>query len=192
MLLIFLDTETSGLNPDKHRLLELAYRIYDTASGHFILSYETYFSQPPHVWALADSSSLEINGLTYEKLLSGKSEKVISSEITSDFNKVELGQKTGVFVCQNPSFDRIFFNQIISVDIQSHFKWPYHWLDLASMYLTFRILRNGHPLRDMREEDLSKDKIADYFSLPPEKAPHGAMNGVNHLIACYEAMFGKL
>lgn len=191
MLLIFLDTETSGLNPDKHRLLELAFRIYDTTSNHFILSYVTYFSQEPHVWALADPQSLKINGLTYEKLLSGKSEKIVSTEIISEFNKLKLPEKTGIFICQNPSFDRVFFNQLISVEIQSHFHWPYHWLDLASMYLTYRVL-NGHSLKQMKEEDLSKDKIAEFFSLPKEKTPHGAMNGVNHLIACYESIFGRL
>lgn len=189
MLLIFLDTETTGLDPEKHRLLDIAFKVIDTESGHLVHAYESLVFQPEAVWAHANPQSLKINGMTFDEGLSGKPEKVIASEIINDLNRMQLGDKSGVFICQNPSFDRPFFTQLIPVDLQDGFRWPYHWLDLASMYWAFRLLNNKIQIKE--EKALSKDQIAAFFDLPPESKPHRAMNGVNHLLTCYEAMFVK-
>jgi DNA polymerase-3 subunit epsilon/oligoribonuclease len=104
-------------------------------------------------------------------------------------NKVH--RKTAVFICQNPSFDRIFFSQLISPEIQEKFNWPYYWLDFASMYWA-EAIRVGK----QKEEKLpwntgfSKDKIASEYNLPPETNPHRAMNGVDHLLLCYKHVIG--
>jgi len=37
---------------------------------------------------------------------------------------------------------------------------------------------------------VSKNSIAERFQLAPEAEPHKALGGVNHLIKCYEALFG--
>ena len=88
------------------------------------------------------------------------------------------------FVCQNPSFDRPFFLQLISQERMKELNMPYHWLDLASM---FWIKFFGSFTSCSPEEvySLSKDSIAKYFGLDPEVRPHRALNGVNHLIECY-------
>jgi len=189
MLLIFLDTETTGLDPDKHRTLEIAYKVLDSRSDLAVISYEATVSQPAEVWAEADPESLEVNGFTWEQTLSGKSEKVVASEILNDLNRLELGQKEGVFICQNPSFDRAFFNQMINVDLQRHNGWPYHWLDLASMYWGVQLSQNKDFPKQLEESELSKNKIAKRYDLAEEESPHRAMNGVDHLIACYKAIF---
>ena len=36
----------------------------------------------------------------------------------------------------------------------------------------------------------SKDLIAEIYHLPKEAKPHRAMNGVSHLLLCYEAVVG--
>lgn len=186
MYLIFLDTETSGLNPDKHRTLEIAYKALDSRSGKVVLSYESIVTQTADVWAEADPSSLKFTGFSWEDTLGGKTERVVADEIISDFNHLNLGAQGGVFICQNPSFDRAFFIQLISVDLQHHFGWPYHWLDLASMYWAVHRLKGRS---DFKEHDLSKDAIAQHYGIPTEPYPHRAMNGVNHLMACYQALF---
>lgn len=188
MYLIFLDTETTGLNPEKHRILEIAYKVVDSRSKQVILSYDAVVSQPREVWAAADPGSLTINGFTWEEVLHGKTEKVVASEISNDLNHLKLGEQEGVFICQNPSFDRLFFIQLIDADLQEHFGWPYHWLDLASMYWAI-CQETGTILTE--ERSLSKNAIAQHFGLPPEEAPHRAMNGVKHLMACYQAIFGS-
>ena len=192
MYLIFLDTETTGLNPEKHRILEIAYKVVDTASGHVLISYESVVSQPAEVWAEADPASLDVNGFEWEDTLEGKSEKVVASEISNDLNRLRLGEKEGVFVCQNPSFDRSYFIQLISIDLQEHYGCPYHWLDLASMYWAVRLMQDRKSTEALKESGLSKNQIAKHYHLPPEERPHRAMNGVNHLIACYDAIFNTV
>lgn len=192
MILVFLDTETTGLNPNRHRLLDVAFRVIDATSGKSLLTYESLIAQPREIFAAADPESLKINGITYEMTLSGKSEKVVAMEIIQHLNRVNFSDKSGVFICQNPSFDRSFFCQLIDADLQGKYHWPYHWLDLASMFLACRLMKDKLSLKTLKENGLSKDQIAHFYGLPPEERPHRAMNGVNHLMACYEAMFGSL
>lgn len=186
MLLIFLDSETTGLDPEKHRLLEIAYKIYDTEKNHITLSYESIINQPAEIRAEANPKSMEINGFTEEKILSGKSEKAVAAEIINDFHRAGIGNGQAAFVCQNPSFDRAFFNQLISTEIQIEFRWPYHWLDLASMFWASCQFKKRAILS---EADLTKNAIATFYSISPEKIPHRAMQGVIHLLLCYSALF---
>lgn len=192
MYLIFLDTETTGLNPEKHRTIEIAYKIFDSMTGRAIISYESIISQSMEIWANADPSSLGINQFTWEEVLKGKSERAVAAEISNDFNHLGLKNQGGLFICQNPSFDRSFFLQLIDADLQRHFGWPYHWLDLASMFWATQLKTNRDFPKTIQEKDLSKNSIAAFYNLAPEQEPHRAMNGVNHLIDCYEAIFGKI
>lgn len=192
MKVIFLDTETSGLDPEKHRTLDIAFKVIDLPSKTLLASYDSLIYQPPEIWAEADEKSMQIHGLTPENTLGGKSEKAVSSEIINDLNHANIGNAASIFLCQNPSFDRAFFNQLISVDLQNEFHWPYHWLDLASMYWATRLHQENTLLQHWKEKELSKNAIALYFGIPPEEHPHRAKNGVNHLILCYEALFGSL
>lgn len=185
MLLIFLDTETTGLNPELHRAIEIAYKIVDNETHTTLVTYESKITQTREVWGAADPRSLEINGFSFEELLGGKSEKTVASEIITDFTHVQLATKGGVFICQNPSFDRIFFNKLISTELQNDYHWPYHWLDLASMYWSFAQMKNQ---KIHKEEELSKNNIAKKLGLPKEPLPHRAMNGVNHLMECYTTL----
>ena len=45
MLGIFLDSETNGLNPFIHNIIELAYKIVDLATGKEIYKYESIIFQ---------------------------------------------------------------------------------------------------------------------------------------------------
>lgn len=186
MYLIFLDTETTGLNPEKHRILEIAYKVINSMTGMVVVGNELVVAQSAEVWAAADPHSLEINHFIWEEIIKGKTERAVASEIANDLNRLGLGQKEGVFICQNPSFDRAFFLQLINADLQEQYGWPYHWLDLASMF--WAACKDA---KILKEASLSKDSIAAYYGIPPEESPHRAMNGVKHLIECYEAIFGK-
>ena len=100
-------------------------------------------------------------------------------------------RKKAVFICQNPSFDRGFFSQLIDPDTQEDLNWPYHWLDLASMYWAIsmdKAKKQNCPFP--WETGISKDLIASHYNLPAEDKPHRAMNGVDHLLICYEAVVG--
>ncbi len=184
MRIIFLDSETTGLDVTKHRLLEIAFKIFDSEKKRLVSSFEAIINQPAAVLACADPHSMSINGITEEVILTGKSERAVSAEIMNDFERAGVANGAAVFICQNPSFDRGFFNQLISVEMQKELQWPYHWLDLASM---FWAIKKGS---FEKESDISKNAIAQSFGLKKEADPHRAMNGVIHLMQCYQALLG--
>jgi oligoribonuclease len=188
---IFLDTETNGLNAFKHRLLEIALKIVDMTTGELKDHYETVVFQSEATWKLSDSESLKVNGFSYEMVKKGKKANIVATEITNLFQRNNIRRGHAVFICQNPSFDRIFFSQLIDPDIQESLQWPYHWLDLASMYWTEGI-RQGkeNPNKLPWVTGFSKDRIAATYQLPKEANPHRAMNGVDHLMLCYQTVVG--
>jgi len=191
MLGIFLDTETNGLNAQKHKILEIAYKIVDVNTGKIKNEFEAMIYQPKEEWDKSDPESLEVNGFKWEEVSLGKQIRIVAEEIVGSFERNGIRRGQAVFVCQNPSFDRVFFSQLVDPDLQETLQWPYHWLDLASMYWAKSI---AHAKQKQAlfpwETGFSKDKIALTFKLPCEKQPHRAMNGVNHLLLCYEAVVG--
>ena len=186
MLGIFLDSETNGLCPFTHRLLEVAFKVVNLLSKEEVCSYNAIVRQPEAIWQKSDLESLAVNGFTWEKCLQGKPETIVKTQIINLFHKHHLVQKKALFICQNPSFDRIFLSQLIDPKLQNELNWPYHWLDLASMYWAVLLRQNHQPY----EKSLSKDAIAEHYGLPPEAKPHAAMGGVDHLLLCYEAVVG--
>ena len=191
MQAIFLDTETTGLDPFSHRLLEIAFKIVDIPSGDEKIAYQSIVKQPLQVWEQRDPTSVEINGFNWEKVQRGKDEAIVRQEIIEIFKAYKIARGTAVYICQNPAFDRNFFAQLIDVDLQEEMLWPYHWLDFASMFWALQIksFREAHQMFPV-EMNLSKNAIAQRFALPIEAAPHTALNGVDHLLLCYRTVVG--
>lgn len=188
---IFLDTETNGLNPRKHKVLELAYKILNVNSGELKEAFQATLALTTDEWSKSDPASLEVNGFKWEEVSLGRKTSEVSQEIIDNFKRLDIKRGSAVFICQNPSFDRAFFSQLIDADLQESLQWPYHWLDLASMYWAESIrLGKTVPERFPWNTGFSKDKIAAVHLLPSEEKPHRAMNGVKHLLLCYEAVVG--
>ena len=191
MLGIFLDIETTGLDPVQHRVLEIAFQVIDLRSGKQLASFHKPICQPQEVWDLADPVSLKINGFTWEEVQKGTPQEKASAEILEKFISLDIRRGKALFICQNPAFDRAFFAQLINVYTQEELKWPYHWLDFASMYWAYKVKEardTAVPLSDSIR--LSKDNIAEEQGLPKEEKPHRAMNGVKHLVLCYQSLIG--
>lgn len=191
MQAIFLDTETTGLDPLSHRLLEIAFKIIDIPSGYEKLTYQAIVKQPLEIWEQRDPASVEVNGFTWEKVQLGKEEAIVRQEIIQIFTDLQIARGSSVYICQNPAFDRNFFAQLIDVYTQEQKQWPYHWLDFASMYWAlqvkaYREIREPFP----QEINLSKNTIAQCYQLPIESCPHSALNGVDHLLLCYRTVVG--
>ncbi len=191
MQVIFLDTETTGLDPFSHRLLEIAFKVVDVPSGYEKLTYQTIVKQPLEVWERRDPVSIEVNGFTWDKVQLGKEEAIVREEIIQIFTDLQILRGTTIYLCQNPAFDRNFFAQLIDIYTQEQKRWPYHWLDFASMYWALEIKtyrERGDPFP--KEMSLSKNTIAQRYHLPTESCPHSALNGVNHLLLCYRTVVG--
>lgn len=186
MIGIFLDIESNGLDSTKHRVLEIAFKFVDLSTREELASYERLILQPLSVWENSDPNSLKVNGFTYEKTLSGISEIEAAKEILNLFHEFKIRRESAVYICQNPSFDRTFFAQLINPRIQEENFWPYHWLDLASMFWALQL--KAHQIQGSPPPwvlGISKNKIAKALGLNEERSPHRAMQGVNHLSECY-------
>jgi DNA polymerase-3 subunit epsilon/oligoribonuclease len=189
MLTIFLDQETTGLDPTKHHVIEIALKVFDVNSGTLKAEYESIVKQPYEVWEARDPGGIEVNGFTWELIQSGKEPIFVGQEIIQLFAKLDIKRGKAVFICQNPGFDRGFFAQLVDVYTHEKLNWPYHWLDLASMYWTTRLqeCRNSH-VSFPKEILISKDEICSFHNIPREARPHRAMKGVESLVACYNAV----
>ena len=191
MLGIFLDIETNGLNSYRHRSLEIAFEIVELVSGKSKGAYHAFLDQDEAVWDSSDPESLKINGLSPEKMPGAIREEQAAQEVTQLFEELGVSRQSALYICQNPSFDRAFFSQILSPDIQEAKGWPYRWLDFASMVYAQRLekaQRHNGPMP--WEGGLSKDAIAAALMLPEEKRPHCARRGVEHLLLCYKHALG--
>lgn len=189
---IFLDIETTGLNPYRHCPIDIAFKVIDLSTGNERGSYRSLIKTTPERWKNSDPMSLEINGFTWEEVSQGKDKETVGKEIVSVLCDLQIQRQNSIFICQNPSFDRSFFNQLVDVYVQELLNWPYHWLDLASMYWAMR-LQQAKLSGEMPPERLalSKNEIAKSFNLPLENGPHRSMGGVDHLILCYQAVVGN-
>jgi DNA polymerase-3 subunit epsilon/oligoribonuclease len=184
---IFLDSETNGLNIFKHKMIEIAFKIVDIENGVPVDAFQAVIAISSDDWKKSDPESLGVNGFSWHDIATqGVPAADVALAITECFGRNKIKRGDAVFICQNPSFDRAFFSQLIDPDTQEKFQWPYHWLDLASMFWVETLRKNKMPW----EIGLSKDKIARSFELDTEKKPHRAMNGVDHLILCYQAVVG--
>lgn len=192
MLGIFLDQETTGLDSLKHRVLEIAFVIVDLTTGREIQAFQSVVRHTRQVWEERDPLSIIINGFTWDELVEqGKSESELAVEIKRIFKEVGIVRGKSVFICQNPSFDRCFFSQFIDPYTQEKLFWPYHWLDLASMYWTLVVKKSqDEKIPVPAEVKLSKDAIAEANHVPSETRPHRAMQGVRHLLLCYQHVVG--
>lgn len=183
---VFLDTETNGLNWQMHDILEIALEIVNLSTGEVLDSYSSFIQMTREEWEKGNKKSLAYTGISYEDLKEGKPKKSVKTDILNLFKKYSIQRGQAVFICQNPTFDRIFFSKLIDVEIQDRFLLPYNWLDLASMHWSKEIGNGTLP----SSIELAKDKIAANFNIPPEKKPHRAIQGVKHLIECYEKVIG--
>ena len=189
MLGIFLDTETNGLNLFQHRVIEIAFQIVNLLNGQVMTTFQSTVSVTEEEWKRSDKESLRVNGFTWEEVHLGTPASLVGCSIEKLFQEQKIRRGEAVFICQNPSFDRAFFSQLIDPNRQEALLWPYHWLDLASMYWAKALDKAASSNSPFPwETGLSKDKIAAVYHIPPEQSPHRALNGVKHLLLCYESI----
>ena len=184
MLAVFLDIETTGLDPKVHCPVAIAFKIVDLSSGKTLATFQKEIAISQVEWQRRDPESIAINGYTWQEVQQGEVLQSVQKEMVALFAQHGIVRGQAVYICQNPSFDRMFLTYIIPVTQQEELQWPYHWLDLASMYWALTAVGG-----DTKPQLLSKNAIAKVYGLPPEKYPHRAINGVDHLIACYQALF---
>lgn len=179
---VFVDIETTGFNFRKHVPLDIAVSIVDLSDRTVIATYSSLITCTAHAWSYADDDALRVNGYDIDNHFPSKCAFDVGIEIENFLNKHEIEKGKAFFICQNPSFDKLFFGMIVDLFSARNRNLPYHWLDLASM---FWVKFYGSCYPTPIELSLSKDSIAEHFDIAPEERPHKALNGVAHLIECY-------
>lgn len=196
MKAVFVDIETTGLDFISHVPLDVAVAIVDLNTHDEMHTYTSCITCDAKHWEWADPKALAVNGYSKDNFpLEAKPAWQVGSEIEKFLIKHEVVKGRAFFICQNPAFDRPFFLQLLSQYQMNEHNMPYHWLDLASMYW-IKYYGSFWPIPSLDshykdlfyEISLSKDSIAASFGIAPEPKPHKALNGVEHLIKCYEAI----
>lgn len=187
MLGIFLDIEANGLDMGLHSPLSIAIKIIELSDGQLLSQFDSFIAISDEDWERSSKTSLKINGITKSQVEGAPTAGLVKTQIQALFKEKGITRNNAVYICQNPSFDRAFFHQIIPSLEQEKAHWPYHWLDLASMFWSKQMAK-APPFP--WEFGISKNCIAKAYKLRVEALPHTAMGGVDHLIECYEAVVG--
>lgn len=169
--LVFLDIETTGLDPDRHHVWEIAYANERGPVKCF---------QVEHTTTGADPVALRINGwadrVKPEYVDRDRDYDVVTFEGASRLHGMELrllieALRGNHVVASNPSFDTAFLRKLIG-----HEPWHHRKIDIGS--LAMGILNWDRP-RGLAD-------IAKYFAITPPD--HTAAGDVHTLRPCYRRL----
>ena len=162
--LAFVDLETTGLDPNKHEIIEAAI-ILSRADGS---TYEWQSKIKPKDIASADPVALKVNGYIPEEWDKAPLLEEVSSEITS------LLEGT-MPVAHNAHFDRSFLETHLGVDTL-----PHRWLDTISI---------AHVVMPNRDR-YSLASLCDAFGIDNSGA-HTALVDARRCLRLYESLMNK-
>lgn len=119
MILTVFDTETSGLNPDKHEILEIAlltFIIDNDGEEHILKQYEQKL-KPKNIH-LANSRALQINGYSEEAW----KDSIEFEAAYGDIN--DIFEKSDILLGQNLIFDIRFLDEMCKRSSLSYPDYP--------------------------------------------------------------------
>lgn len=171
--LLFIDTETTGLNAQKHEIIEIAWILTD-AGANILEKFEARMM--PQRIEDAEPRALEVNGYTKEAW--EKSPLISHAEAAK---KLRAVASDCILVGQNVSFDEGFITALL---LQNNLvpSWHYHKVDTAT--LMWPAFSSG----DL--QGLSLDKICAFLGIPQEKK-HAAAADVMSCFNVYNAVMAK-
>lgn len=153
MNLIIIDCETTGLDPQKHEIIEIGAIRVSTSETFEVKIYPLRIKE-------ADPIALRING--YDK--EGWKEAYMPSNALKLLS--EFAGKDAYMMAYNVSFDRAFLEKAYK-DYNLPYPFHYHHLDLLT--LAWEHLPPGSPL--------SLKNVAGAFGVPSELPIHRALGG---------------
>lgn len=114
---LILDTETNGLSPEKHQIIEIALVLYN-------VKHKTIFQQFSTLFPCDENLAEDINGIKAEATQVNFGNSYWRNILWQMFNSSHL------IVAHNASFDRSFINKIIYLHepnwicTKNDFEWP--------------------------------------------------------------------
>ncbi len=170
--MIILDLETTGTDPQKHAIIDLAAMDFDNPSY--------VFHQPVRIFSKAEiqDEALAYNGFTLEEIKDPKRPSL--QQVLSAFISWLEPIKDRTFAGQNPDFDVNFLKTALK-HCQFEIPLSHRKLDQHTLaYTAFLKLNKDIPLDETTKQSLlNSDAIMEFVGLPPEPKPHhSALNGV--------------
>jgi DNA polymerase III alpha subunit (gram-positive type) len=157
--LIFLDTETTGLDPNLHEIWEIAWAVNNGDIQSDVV---------PHSIVTADPNALTMNGY-YDRV------HYVDQGANVDM-RVREALKGNTLVCANPTFDRMMLRRRWGLE-------PYHYRSIDIESMAVGILQYERPLG---LKDIRRDLDALGFVIA--EPDHTAAKDVEVLRDCYHAL----
>jgi DNA polymerase-3 subunit epsilon len=170
--LVFIDTETTGLDPHKHEIIEVA-AVRVTPWGERVASFEMK-TRPLHL-ERAEPSALTINGYTAEKWKFA----VDVTRALESFAWICTSTIAPIIVGHNPRFDLEFLRATFE---REGVAWPtlhHHIIDTSTLAWPYAVA--GYT------DSLSLGPVCTMHDVSNEGA-HGAMTDVVRCMAVYTKM----
>lgn len=165
--LVFVDIETTGLDPNTHEIIEIACLVVDPQTLEVKKEYHSKV-QPKHL-ETADPIALEKNKFSPEAWVSAKPLRQVLDELNTL-------APSGMPVGYNVSFDRKFIEEAFQKErVVSNF--DYHWIDIMSL-VYWKLLS------DRRLKRLKLIHVCKVLDVSLEEA-HTAMGDIRATLAVY-------
>lgn len=169
--LFFFDSETGGLDPGKHDMIEVACIVTDPAGTDVLAEYSAkVFPVRP-----VDPDAARINGYTAEKWAS----EAIQPKVAMD-HMLDMA-KDCVFVAHNAPFDWGFFQPAMRAR-DRHWRGSYHKIDTCA--LAVPLLKAG------RVQDVKLATLVKFFG-GHQEAAHSALSDVRDCRMIYLKMMER-
>jgi DNA polymerase-3 subunit epsilon len=159
--LAFIDTETSGLDPTVHEILEFAVQFEGASPVHFKIR--------PRRIDKAEPKALEVNGYKPENWLDALEPEVAAQQIAEWL-------KDCVIVGHNVGFDMSFIKAFLK-EMNVEAKIGYHLIDTVTLAYEHLV--------PCGLESLSLKNVCLFLGIPPEPDVHEAANGALKVQAVY-------
>jgi len=175
--LAFIDLETTGLDPERHEIIEMgviiARQIPQDGAGNKLEVIEEFDLRvkPEHL-ETSDPESLKING--YNEM-----DWVFAIDLSNAMEKLAEKTEGAILVAQNVAFDWLFLEKaFVKTGIKN--KMDFHRLDLLSMAY-------AKLYQDERAQRFSLRALCEYFDIKNEKA-HTALADIRAEFEIYKRL----
>lgn len=168
LLMIVLDIETTGLDPEKHSIIEVGAIDYSNPMN--------IFNEKCQIWpgAEIDPEALSVNGFNVDEV--NNPAILTQHELLVRFNDWISSIMDRTIAGQNVDFDINFLTESCKrLNLPCGF--GKRKVDQHSLVYAHFLRRDIKPPLKDGTSDLNSDLIMNYVGIPPEPKPHRALNG---------------